>query len=59
MPLTKSGISKSIWALREKDFDEFNNRVNEFFSIAYPGFSVVATEYPVIYLRDDRRARRR
>jgi len=57
--LTTSGIGESIWQLKEKDIDAFNKRVHQYFAVAYPGFTVVATEYPVIYLRDDRTARRR
>ncbi|MDR6880398.1 hypothetical protein J2X61_002145 [Bacillus sp. 3255] len=51
----RSGVSKRIWELLDKDPDTFKKEVVAYFAVAYPGFTVVRAKFPDIYLRDDRR----
>ncbi len=51
----RSGVSKQIWDLLDKDPVAFKKEVIAYFAVAYPGFTVVRAKYPDIYLRDDRR----
>lgn len=55
LPLMKSGVSKRIWALLDKDPVTFKSEIIAYFAVAYPGFTVVRAKYPYIFLRDDRR----
>ncbi|GIP61154.1 hypothetical protein J15TS10_49680 [Paenibacillus woosongensis] len=54
-PLLKSSVGDTIWQLRSQNENLFRQRLIDYFSLGYPGWSIVKVEYPLIYLRDDRR----
>lgn len=54
-PLLKSSVGDSIWQLRSQNEKLFRQSLIDYFSLGYPGWSIVKVEYPLIYLRDDRR----
>lgn len=53
-PLLKSSVGDSIWQLRSENENLFRQRLIDYFLLGYPGWSI-KVEYPLIYLRDDRR----
>ncbi|MNW46237.1 hypothetical protein D3C74_235200 [compost metagenome] len=55
LPLLKSAVGEHIWDLqRQGQPQAFQQKLVEYFSKGYPGWSVVRFEYPTVYLRDDR-----
>ncbi|MNW37031.1 hypothetical protein D3C74_140620 [compost metagenome] len=53
-PLLKSMMGNRIWRLMQSDPDRFKQETREYFARGYPGWTVVRTKYPIVYLRDDR-----
>lgn len=56
VPLTRSGVGERMWDLYNSDQEAFKREVRDYFTLGYPGWTVVKANYQqrIIWLRDDR-----
>ncbi len=53
-PLLQSMMGNRIWRLMRTDREAFKRETRQYFAKAYPGWTVVRVDYPIVFLRDDR-----
>ncbi|KFM93109.1 Uncharacterised protein [Paenibacillus macerans] len=55
-PLLMSMVGERIWDLhRSGQLKAFDRELTDYFARAYPDWRIVSVEYPIVYLRDQRR----